>query len=77
MQRAPDLRQEFRMSVAVTEAYVKEVLALQGVAVAPEAPKAIAVGISVQLTRAAPAYAALPFEVEPATFLVTLAKERW
>ncbi|HSD52969.1 MAG TPA: hypothetical protein VLC47_02330 [Burkholderiales bacterium] len=55
---------------------MSEVLALQGVAVPPEAPKAISIGISVQLSRSAPAYAALPFEVEPATFLVMLARER-
>jgi hypothetical protein len=64
------------MTGKASEAYVTEVLALQGVAVPPEASKAISVGVSVQLTRAAPAYAALPFEIEPATFLVHLAKER-
>jgi len=64
------------MTVKVTEAYVSEVLTMQGVAVAPEAPKAIAPGLSGQLAMAAPAYAALPFEVEPATFLAVLAKEQ-
>jgi hypothetical protein len=64
------------MTGKASEAYVSEVLALQGVAVPPEAPKAISIGISVQLSRSAPAYAALPFEAEPATFLVMLAKER-
>ena len=44
--------------------------------VAPEAPRAISAALSAQLAAAAPAYAALPFEVEPGTFLVVLAKEQ-
>jgi hypothetical protein len=64
------------MTVKVSEAYVSEVLALQGVAVAPEAPHAIAAALSGQLATAAPAYAALPFEIEPATFDAALRKER-
>ena len=64
------------MSAAVTEAYVNEVLSAQGVAVAPQAAKAIAAVLSHQLATAAGTYAALPFEVDPATFLAVLAAER-
>jgi hypothetical protein len=64
------------MTVKVSEAYVSEVLAIQGAAVAPEAPKAISAALSAQLAAAAPAYAALPFEAEPGTFLAVLAKEQ-
>ncbi len=64
------------MTVKVSEAYVSEVLAIQGAAVAPEAPKAIAAALGAQLAAAAPAYAALPFEAEPPTFLAVLAKEQ-
>ena len=64
------------MTVKVSEAYVTEVLAIQGAVVAPDAPKAISAALSAQLAAAAPAYAALPFEVEPGTFLAVLAKER-
>jgi len=64
------------MTVKVSEAYVSEVLSIQGAAVAPEAPKAIAAALSAQLAAATPAYAALPFEAEPGTFLAVLAKER-
>ena len=64
------------MTVKVSEAYVTEVLAIQGATVAPEAPKAISAALSAQLAAAAPAYAALPFEVEPGTVLAVLAKER-
>jgi hypothetical protein len=64
------------MTVKVSEAYVSEVLAIQGAAVAPEAPKAISAALGAQLAAAAPAYAALPFEAEPPTFLAVLAKEQ-
>ena len=64
------------MTVKVSEAYVTEVLAIQGAAVAPEASKAIAAALSAQLAAAAPAYAALPFEAEPGTFLAVQAKEQ-
>jgi hypothetical protein len=64
------------MTVKVSEAYVSEVLSIQGAAVAPEAPQAISTALGAQLATAAPAYAALPFEAEPATFLAVLAKEQ-
>ena len=64
------------MTVRVTETCVAEILAAQGVAVPPEAAKAIAAGLSAQLARAAAAYAALPFEAEPASFVATSARER-
>jgi hypothetical protein len=64
------------MTVKVGEAYVTEVLAIQGVAVAPETPKAIAAALATQLAAVAPAYAALPFEAEPGTYLAALAKEQ-
>jgi len=64
------------MTVKVSEAYVTEVLTIQGAAVAPETPKAISAALGAQFAAAAPAYAALPFEVEPGTFLAVLAKER-
>jgi hypothetical protein len=64
------------MTVKVTEAYVAEVLAVQGVAVAPGAPQAIAGALSAQLATAAPAYAGLPFEAEPASFAAVTARER-
>jgi hypothetical protein len=64
------------MTVKVSEAYVSEVLSIQGAVIAPEAPKAIAPALGAQLAAAAPAYAALPFEAEPATFLAVLAKEQ-
>ena len=64
------------MTVKVSEAYVGEVLAIQGAAVAPEAPRAIAAALSAQLAAAAPAYAALSFETDPGAFLAVLAKER-
>jgi hypothetical protein len=51
-------------------------LALQGVTVAPEAPKAIAAALTAQLAAATPAYAALAFEAEPATFVAVMAAER-
>jgi hypothetical protein len=56
--------------------YVTEALALQGAAIAPEAAQAIATTVSAQLAAAAAAYAALPFEAEPPTFLVALAAEK-
>ena len=64
------------MTVNVSEAYVSEVLAIQGATVPPEAPKTISAALGAQLAAAAPAYAALPFEAEPGTFLAVLAKER-
>jgi hypothetical protein len=64
------------MTVKVTETYVAEILALQGVAVPPEAPKAIAAALTAQLAAATPAYAALAFEAEPATFVAVMAAER-
>jgi hypothetical protein len=42
----------------------------------PEAPQAIAAALTGQLAAAAPAYAALPFEAEPATFRAVAASER-
>ena len=69
------------MSAKATENYVTEVLALQGVGVAPEAARPIAATLSAQLAAAEAGYAALAFEalafeVEPATFLVALDRER-
>ena len=64
------------MTVKVSEAYVSEILAIQGAAVAPEAPKAISPALAAQLATAAPAYAALPFETEPGSFVAALAKEQ-
>jgi hypothetical protein len=64
------------MTGRVTETYVAEMLAIQGVAVPPEASKAIAAGLGAQLAKAVPAYAALPFEAEPATFFVVATRER-
>jgi hypothetical protein len=64
------------MPVKVTEAYVAEILAVQGVAVPPEAPKAIAAALGAQLATVAPAYAVLPFEAEPATFFAVATRER-
>jgi hypothetical protein len=64
------------MTVRVTETYVAEILATQGVAVPPEAAKAIAAALAAQLAKAAPAYAALPFEAEPASFVAVTARER-
>jgi hypothetical protein len=64
------------MTVKVTESYAAEMLALQGVTVAPEVPKAIAAALTAQLAAATPAYAALAFEAEPATFVAVMAAER-
>jgi hypothetical protein len=64
------------MTVNVSEAYVSEILAIQGVTVVPEAPQAIAAALTGQLAAAAPAYAALPFEAEPAAFFAVVASER-
>jgi hypothetical protein len=64
------------MTLKATEIYVSDALTLQGIHASPEAPKAIAAALSAQLAAAAPAYAALPFEAEPATFLAVLAKEQ-
>lgn len=64
------------MTVKVAEAYVSEILAIQGVAVPPEVPKAIAAALTTQLAAATPAYAALAFEAEPASFVAVMAAER-
>ncbi len=64
------------MNPRASETYVTEVLALQGVAAAPEAARAIAPTLSAQLAAAEPGYAALAFDVEPATFLVALDREK-
>jgi hypothetical protein len=64
------------MTTEVTPSYVIDALALQGVAVAPEAPKAIAAALTAQLAAATPAYAALAFEAEPASFVAVMAAER-
>ena len=64
------------MSVTASETYVTDALALQGAAIAPDAAQAIAPTLSAQLAAAAAAYAALPFEAEPATFLVVRAAEK-
>lgn len=63
------------MTAKATETYVTEVLALQGVAAASEAAKAIAPTLSAQLAAAASSYASLAFETEPASFLVVQARE--
>jgi hypothetical protein len=64
------------MTSEVTPSYVFDALALQGVEVAPEAPKAIATALTAQLAAASPAYAALAFEAEPANFVAAMAAER-
>jgi hypothetical protein len=64
------------MTSKISETYVTEVLALQGMAVAPEAAKVIAPALSAQLGAAAAAYAGLPFEAEPPTFLVVRDAEK-
>lgn len=64
------------MTLKATEIYVSDALALQGVHPGPDAPRAIAAALGAQLATAAPAYAALPFEAEPGTFLATLGKEQ-
>jgi hypothetical protein len=64
------------MSAKATETYVTEVLALQGVGVPPEAARPIAATLSAQLAAAEAGYAALAFDVEPATFLVALGREQ-
>lgn len=64
------------MTVKATQTYVTEILALQGVAVPPAAPEAIAAALTAQLAAATPAYAALAFEAEPAAFGAVMAAER-
>jgi hypothetical protein len=64
------------MSVQSSEFYVTGALALQEVAVAPDAAEAIASTLSAQLGAVADAYASLPFEAEPPTFLVAQAAEK-
>ncbi len=56
----------------VSQGYVQEVLQLQGVARNPDAARAIAPVLASQLEAAQAAYDRLPFETEPATFLVEL-----
>jgi hypothetical protein len=56
----------------VSQGYVQEVLLLQGVSRDPDAARAIAPVLAAQLEAAAPAYDRLPFESEPAAFLVAL-----
>jgi hypothetical protein len=57
---------------AVTPQYVEMVLAVQGYTVAPAAAQAIAPTLAAQLATAAPAYARLAFEAEPAAFAAHL-----
>ncbi len=64
------------MKIKVSQSYVMEVLSLQGVKFDSDVAKAIAPLLAAQLAAAAPAYSRLPFETEPATFLVALAQER-
>jgi hypothetical protein len=64
------------MTVKVSEAYISEILAIQGVTVVPETPQAIAAALTGQLAAAVAAYTALPFDAEPATFLAVVASER-
>ncbi len=59
----------------VSQGYVQEVLQLQGVARDPDAARAIAPVLAAQLDAALPAYDRLPFETEPAAFLVTLERK--
>jgi hypothetical protein len=59
----------------VSQGYVQEVLQLQGVGRDPDAAKAIAPVLAAQLDAAAPAYDRLPFEAEPASFLVALERK--
>jgi len=59
----------------VSQGYVQEVLVLQGVARDPDAAKTIAPVLAAQLETAAPAYDRLPFEAEPAAFLVQLQRQ--
>ncbi len=60
----------------VTEKYVAEALALQGVMSSEHAAKAIAPALSAQLATAAAAYASLPFEAEPSGFAAAVAREK-
>ncbi len=55
-----------------SESYVLEVLALQLASTSPGADRSIAATLSTQLATAAPSYALLPFEAEPAGFLAVL-----
>lgn len=59
----------------VSQGYVQEVLQLQGVGRDPDAAKAIAPLLAAQLDAAASAYDRLPFETEPAGFLVVLERK--
>jgi hypothetical protein len=56
----------------VGQGYVQEVLQLQGVARDPDAARTIAPVLAAQLEAAMPANDRLPFEAEPAAFLVSL-----
>jgi len=59
-----------------SETYVAEALALQSVMHSEDAPQKIARGLSAQIAAAAPAYAALAFEAEPASFLAAMEREQ-
>ena len=59
-----------------SETYVAEALALQGVMHSEDAPQKIAPALSAQIAAAAPAYASLAFEAEPAGFLAAMEREQ-
>ena len=63
-------------SSGVTPQYVAAVLAAQGYVVTPDAAQAIAAALAAQVAAAAPAYARLAFEVEPAGFFASLQNGR-
>jgi hypothetical protein len=63
------------MTPEPTTDYVREVLALQGCEVSPEIAQAIAAALGAQLATAAPAYAQLAFEAEPAAYAALMARE--
>jgi hypothetical protein len=60
------------MTIEVSADTIRATLAAQGYAVSTDAAAAIAATLSAQLNSAAPAYAALKFEAEPAGFAALL-----
>lgn len=63
------------MTVAVSHTLVLDMLAMQGLDSTPEAARRIATALTAQLAVAAPAYARLAFEDEPAGYAAVLAAE--